>query len=72
MFKELLIIFIIIFCIVENGYAYVGPGLGLGVIGAVIGIVVAVLLSIIGIVWYPLKRLYKKVKSIINKKDGSL
>lgn len=43
--------------------AYVGPGLGLGTIGAFFGIIVAVLLAIIGLIWYPLKRLFKKAGS---------
>lgn len=40
--------------------AYVGPGLGLGVIGAILGAVLAVVMSIAGVVWYPIKRLLKK------------
>lgn len=43
--------------------AYVGPGLGLGTIGAFFGVIVAVLLAIIGLIWYPFKRLFKKVAS---------
>ena len=41
--------------------AYVGPGLGLGVIGAILSAVLAVLLAIIGVAWYPLKRVLKKM-----------
>jgi hypothetical protein len=41
-------------------HAYVGPGLGLGVIGAILGALLAVILSIAGVVWYPVKRLLKK------------
>jgi hypothetical protein len=40
--------------------AYVGPGLGMGVIGAILGVLAAVFLAIVGVVWYPLKRLVKK------------
>ena len=40
--------------------AYVGPGLGLGVIGAILGALLAVIMSIAGVVWYPIKRLLKK------------
>ena len=46
----------------KNAFAYVGPGLGLGVIGAFVGLVVAVFLAIIGVIWYPLKRLLRKLK----------
>ncbi len=41
-------------------HAYVGPGLGLGVIGAILGALLAVVMSIAGVVWYPIKRLLKK------------
>jgi hypothetical protein len=41
-------------------HAYVGPGLGLGVIGAILGTVLAVIMSIAGVVWYPIKRMLKK------------
>lgn len=40
--------------------AYVGPGLGVGMIGAILGVVLSVVLALIGIVWYPLKRLFNK------------
>jgi len=43
--------------LIPDVYAYVGPGLGLGAIGAFVGMVLAVLLAIVGVVWYPLKRM---------------
>lgn len=36
--------------------AYVGPGLGLGAIAVILGIVISVLIALVAIVWYPLKR----------------
>jgi hypothetical protein len=36
--------------------AYVGPGLGLGALVVILGIVVSILIALIAIVWYPLKR----------------
>jgi hypothetical protein len=54
---------LVIFVLLTNdAHAYVGPGLGLGVIGAFIGVVIAVILSIVGVIWYPLKRLFRKMK----------
>lgn len=44
-------------------HAYVGPGLGLGVIGAFLGGLAAFFLAIVGLVWYPLKRLFRKSRS---------
>ena len=49
--------------LIDNAYAYVGPGLGLGAIGAFVGIIVAVFLAIVGVIWYPLKRLLRKLKA---------
>ena len=42
-------------------YAYIGPGAGLTAIGTVIALVGAVLLAIVGFVWYPIKRLKAKL-----------
>tara|TARA_Y100000389_G_scaffold53713_1_gene49562 strand:- start:1293 stop:1511 length:219 start_codon:yes stop_codon:yes gene_type:complete len=43
-------------------YAYLGPGIGGGVIAATIGVVIATLAALIGLVWFPIKRLLKKRK----------
>ena len=48
--------------------AYIGPGMGGGVILATIGIVVAIIAAIFGIIWFPIKRLFKKKKNK-KKKD---
>jgi hypothetical protein len=37
--------------------AYIGPGAGLGAIGAVIALFAAIALAVVGFVWYPIKRL---------------
>lgn len=55
-----LLVFVLI---IDNAYAYVGPGLGLGAIGAVVGLIVAIILSIVGVIWYPFKRMLRKLKS---------
>lgn len=41
-------------------FAYVGPGLGAGTIGVIIGIAASAALAIFAIVWYPVKRMLKK------------
>lgn len=43
--------------IAASAEAYVGPGMGLGVIGAIFGLLMAVVLALAGMVWYPVKRL---------------
>lgn len=42
--------------------AYTGPGLGLGAIGVAFGLIGSLLLGIVSIVWYPVKRLVRRVR----------
>ncbi|HEX5048168.1 MAG TPA: hypothetical protein VFX89_13700 [Gammaproteobacteria bacterium] len=44
--------------------AYVGPGMGLGVIGAIFGLLAAVLLALAGMIWYPMKRLVRARRGV--------
>ena len=54
--------FIIVIFFSDNLFAYIGPGMGGGVIAAVVGIIVAIFLGFFAIVFYPLKRLISKKK----------
>ena len=40
-------------------FAYIGPGMGAGAIASVLGILFGVLLLLVGVIWYPLKRLIR-------------
>lgn len=51
--------------------AYVGPGLGVGAIAAFFGAVLAVLLAIVGVIWYPLKRLLNRRKAPAKSDPGT-
>lgn len=42
--------------------AYVGPGLGVGLLGAILGVLAGLFLGAVGVVWYPLKRLLRRRK----------
>ncbi len=44
----------------NSAQAYVGPGLGLGAIGVLVGVIGGVLLAIFGLFWYPIKRMLKR------------
>jgi len=44
----------------EPAQAYIGPGAGITAIGTVIALIGAILLAIIGFLWYPIKRLLRK------------
>jgi hypothetical protein len=42
--------------------AYIGPGVGAGVVATVLGILAGIMMLIVGVVWYPIKRLYKWIR----------
>ncbi|TSA40716.1 MAG: hypothetical protein D4R63_05260 [Methylococcaceae bacterium] len=42
--------------------AYIGPGLGAGALASVVGILAGFFMLIIGVVWYPIKRVIKYFK----------
>ena len=46
----------------QTAEAYIGPGAGISAIGTVIALIGAILLAIVGFVWYPIKRLRAKNK----------
>jgi hypothetical protein len=56
------IFFIFLLLISLPSHAYIGPGMGGGVIAAIVGFFVAILLGIWGILYYPIKRALKKRK----------
>lgn len=51
-----------ILALFASAHAYVGPGLGAGTLAVVVGFIVSIFLAAFGIVWYPLKRLFRKTK----------
>jgi len=68
MLKLISTVCIIIFFSITNSNAYLGPGLGLGIIASTLGVIIAVLLAIFGIIWFPIKRLLLRSKNK-NKKN---
>ena len=56
------LIFYILFILLvpQIANAYVGPGLGAGTIGVILGIIGSIFIALFAIIWYPLKRLFKK------------
>jgi hypothetical protein len=51
---------IIISSIALPAAAYVGPGAGLSAIGSLIALIGAIVVAILGFLWYPIKRLMRK------------
>jgi len=43
--------------------AYIGPGVSGGVIAVILGVLMSLGLAVLAVVWYPLKRLTKKLRS---------
>ncbi len=43
----------------EPALAYIGPGVGTGIIATVIGVLSALTLAVVGIVYFPIKRLLR-------------
>lgn len=43
--------------------AYIGPGAGLGAFAVILALGAGVLLLVVGLVWYPLKRMLKRRKA---------
>jgi hypothetical protein len=52
-----------------NALAYIGPGLGIETIAVVLGIFFGFILLFVGVVWYPVKRFIKTIRSKLRKHD---
>lgn len=50
--------------------AYVGPGAGLTAIGTMIAVIAALVLAVIGFVWYPLKRVMRRKRAARATEDS--
>lgn len=66
-------IFTVLFFVSSTAHAYIGPGAGLSALGSVIALVGGLLLLIIGFLWYPLKRFFKKTTTdnTVSTKESS-
>ena len=55
-------------------FAYLGPGMGGGVIAAIFGIIAAFFLGLWGILYYPIKRAFKnkKKKNTLSKNKNNI
>ncbi len=56
--KNLLVLFLLLSPL--TAHAYVGPGMGVGTIGVILGIFLSIILAFAAIIWYPIKRLFKR------------
>lgn len=65
---KMLLLCVVFFGSTAPAYAYIGPGLATGTIGAVLGVLGGLLLAIFTVIYYPIKRFVRKLK---NKKNNS-
>ncbi len=56
------IVIFFIFSSANSLFAYIGPGMGGGVIAAIFGLIAAFFLGLWGILYYPIKRALKNKK----------
>jgi len=52
---------------ISEAHAYIGPGVGLGAVGVVLGLVLSVVLALVGLFWYPIKRMMRKSKPPVEQ-----
>ncbi|HQU67628.1 MAG TPA: hypothetical protein PLI43_05465 [Albidovulum sp.] len=43
----------------SDAVAYIGPGVGAGAVASVLGVISAIFLAIVAVVYYPIKRMLK-------------
>lgn len=55
-------------------HAYIGPGAGTGLIVVVLGVLASVVLAFVSIIWFPIKRMFKRreasAKKVANIRTG--
>jgi hypothetical protein len=54
----------------ESSYGYAGPGSIISGIGTLLAVVAAVAAAILGFIWFPLKRLFRKLRSSDDEQDA--
>ena len=70
MFAKVIFVLLVMVLVPTNAFAYIGPGAGITAIGTAIALIGAILLGIVGFVWYPIKRVRaKKKKKRMEKID---
>ena len=55
----------------EMAFAYIGPGLGVGALAAVIGVFGSIFLGLFAVLYYPIKRMMKRRRAARLKSEKS-
>ena len=67
--RKLIFSTLIFFFVITSSHAYLGPGIGGGVLAATLGVIIAIFAALFGLIWFPIKRLVKIRK---EKKENKL
>lgn len=63
---------LLLLAIPAPAFAYMGPGLGMGAVATSLGVLGAILLGLFSILWYPCKRLIRRLRgSAAMRSTGS-
>jgi hypothetical protein len=54
---------ILVLTLPSEASAYVGPGLGAGALAAVFGVLGGLLMLVVGVMWYPIKRVIRRLRA---------
>jgi hypothetical protein len=54
----------------QTAWAYIGPGAGITVIGSVLALLGAIVLAIVGLFWYPVKRLRARGRAKRSRREN--
>jgi hypothetical protein len=54
-----------------DAYSYIGPGAALTAIGTLLAVVGVIFFAVLGIVWYPVKRLLRFLRPKARGRDSS-
>ncbi len=55
----------------DAAFAYIGPGLGAGAIGVVLGVLGSIVLAIFAVVYYPIKRMIKRRRATARSDENA-
>ena len=69
MLNQIFIISFLLMLMTTSSFAYLGPGIGGGIIAITLGILFTLVAFLFGILWFPLKRLINKYKKNKEKKN---
>ena len=64
-----ILLFLLFNLIAVPAYAYIGPGMGGGIIAVTLGIILAIFIAIFGIIYFPIKRFLKNRNKKSDNKE---